>query len=513
MKLTLHLQAGSIGLGFDGSGPTVVRKVVQESPYAALVKAGDMVVTAVSIPNVVSVQGLAIPSDFVIALLKEYPERDDRSLQLDERPMLTQSSVGRRNNNDQVPTPTTFQIHLPTGDQASLGIVFEKALHFSGPARLKEWKDDSPLALRLIPGLQFQALQVPNVAKVERILNPERLHELLDTYKDVPGRILHLQVPLNELEQACINHHTIDNNVTSSSSSSSSSSFSSSYVPRYIVLDTKGGSLCEIVQQNGAQMAILRLFNNHQNNPNKTVIQAQPGSLVYRTGGFTEAPSQGKAASSPRLAKDERISLATFALQTPDDDTNNNNNNSNHKKNKGGTLALAPPYYRAQLFVVELEEYGGALIVGPRNFLFTTDERVMLFAYTPEDTMHSNSTTTLDKDGNNSNNKITTTSSSPTAQLLRGEASLKLQRIIGKGKVVLTAGGVVQQRTLEEKETLTVATNHLVAYPHGMPIQVKGLKGFGAVVVWGQGTVTLQGPGTVWIESHPSPRPGLLEKR
>ena len=58
MKVTLTLQPGSIGLGFDGCCPVVVRKVAESSPYANVVVPHKMVVTGVVIPHVCQVHGL-----------------------------------------------------------------------------------------------------------------------------------------------------------------------------------------------------------------------------------------------------------------------------------------------------------------------------------------------------------------------------------------------------------------------------------------------------------------------
>ena len=91
-----------------------------------------------------------------------------------------------------------------------------------------------------------------------------------------------------------------------------------------------------------------------------------------------------------------------------------------------------------------------------------------------------------------------------------------MQRIMGKGKVLLSAAAPAVQRTLLRGETLKVAVPHLAAYQFGMPITWTGLRGLGAVLVWGQGVATLTGPGTVWIEAGGSSSSwragGLLEK-
>ena len=116
MKVTLTLQPGPIGLGFDGCCPVVVRKVAETSPYARTVVPHKMVVQGVIVPGICEVSGLHMDAAFLIALLKEYSGVEGRQLILEERPLMHNNSVARLADSDAVATTTTETEEKPATD-------------------------------------------------------------------------------------------------------------------------------------------------------------------------------------------------------------------------------------------------------------------------------------------------------------------------------------------------------------------------------------------------------------
>lgn len=472
MKVTLTLEPGSIGLGFDGC-PVVVRKVVETSPYAASVVPHKMVVRGVTIPGIVQVTGLHMDAAFLIALLKEYSGTVGRQLVLEERPILTSTKLGfaRLADSDGTATtttePTTFKVELPPGNP---GLTFQNAPHWRGPALVQGVDELSPVAAAVVPGLQVDGMEIPDQGvRLESILSAERVAELLAQYDAAESRILHLSMPLNEVTAAIVATTTTP---------------ASRFVP------LQGSSVVEIVGTQ-TQMAIVRLTAG-------VTVHAAPDMFLYSTGQIQE--TRHADSSATRLQNDERVSLAQYTTVAG-------------KKNATATLALSPPAAAAKIFVLDLEDYGGTIIAGARNFVCTADDRVLVFGYTPGAGAASTGDTAAAAAAPTSSPKSSAgSSSSPKALLLQG--NLRMQRIMGKGKVFLTAAGNPLQRTLIKDETLRVATQHLAAYQFGMQLELQGLRGLGSVVTWGQGVATLTGPGTVWMESSSSrgASGGLLDK-
>ncbi|MDA0152375.1 TIGR00266 family protein [Vibrio sp. Makdt] len=83
-----------------------------------------------------------------------------------------------------------------------------------------------------------------------------------------------------------------------------------------------------------------------------------------------------------------------------------------------------------------------------------------------------------------------------------------MQSIVGDGRVILHAGGYISQRELNN-QTLSVDTGCVVAFTSGidMNIQAAG-SGLKSMFLGGEGLflATLQGTGTVWIQSMPISR-------
>ncbi|MFG0252661.1 MAG: TIGR00266 family protein [Phycisphaerales bacterium JB038] len=93
------------------------------------------------------------------------------------------------------------------------------------------------------------------------------------------------------------------------------------------------------------------------------------------------------------------------------------------------------------------------------------------------------------------------------AGLFGGEGFI-LQRLSGDGLAFLHAGGSVWSRTLQAGETLRVDTGCLVAFEQTVNYDIQMVKGIKSVFFGGEGLffVTLQGPGTVWLQTLPFSR-------
>ena len=88
--------------------------------------------------------------------------------------------------------------------------------------------------------------------------------------------------------------------------------------------------------------------------------------------------------------------------------------------------------------------------------------------------------------------------------LFGGEGFI-MQKVQGDGFAFLHAGGTVIEKELVIGEKLILDTGCLVAFTKGVDYDVKLVKGVKNMVLGGEGLflTTLEGPGTVWIQSLP----------
>lgn len=91
--------------------------------------------------------------------------------------------------------------------------------------------------------------------------------------------------------------------------------------------------------------------------------------------------------------------------------------------------------------------------------------------------------------------------------LFGGEGFI-LQRLTGDGIAFAHAGGTIQRRELTRGETLRLDTGCLVAMQPSVDYDIQAVRGIKNAVFGGEGLflATLQGPGTVWIQSLPFTR-------
>lgn len=83
-----------------------------------------------------------------------------------------------------------------------------------------------------------------------------------------------------------------------------------------------------------------------------------------------------------------------------------------------------------------------------------------------------------------------------------------LQRLKGKGKAFVHAGGTVIEKTLKQEEKLRVDTGCLVAFSPDVDYDIKFVGGFKNALFGGEGLflANLTGPGKVYLQSLPFSR-------
>jgi len=91
--------------------------------------------------------------------------------------------------------------------------------------------------------------------------------------------------------------------------------------------------------------------------------------------------------------------------------------------------------------------------------------------------------------------------------LFGGEGFI-MQKLEGDGMAFMHAGGHVFERQLSPGETLRIDTGCLVAYTHTVRYDIQFVGGIRNTIFGGEGLffATLQGPGTVWIQTLPVSR-------
>lgn len=91
--------------------------------------------------------------------------------------------------------------------------------------------------------------------------------------------------------------------------------------------------------------------------------------------------------------------------------------------------------------------------------------------------------------------------------LFGGEGFI-MQKIVGDGFAFLHAGGTVVERELVIGEQLVIDTGCLVGFTDGVSYDIQLVKGIKNMMLGGEGLflTTLEGPGTVWVQSLPFSR-------
>jgi uncharacterized protein (TIGR00266 family) len=84
-----------------------------------------------------------------------------------------------------------------------------------------------------------------------------------------------------------------------------------------------------------------------------------------------------------------------------------------------------------------------------------------------------------------------------------GSSSLILLRMSGQGKVVLSAYGAIEERTLQPGQKYTVDTGHIVGFSSSIQFQVRRVGNWKSTLLSGEGLVCeLTGPGSVLMQTR-----------
>ena len=80
-----------------------------------------------------------------------------------------------------------------------------------------------------------------------------------------------------------------------------------------------------------------------------------------------------------------------------------------------------------------------------------------------------------------------------------------MQKMTGPGKVFLEIDGSLVKKELKAGEKIKIDNGHLAVMTSGVDLNIETVKGVKNIVFGGEGLflTTLQGPGTVWIQSMP----------
>lgn len=80
-----------------------------------------------------------------------------------------------------------------------------------------------------------------------------------------------------------------------------------------------------------------------------------------------------------------------------------------------------------------------------------------------------------------------------------------MQQISGTGKVFLEVDGAVIKKELKDGEKMKIDNGHVVAMTKDVKLNIETVKGMKNIVFGGEGLflTTLEGPGTVWLQSMP----------
>lgn len=80
-----------------------------------------------------------------------------------------------------------------------------------------------------------------------------------------------------------------------------------------------------------------------------------------------------------------------------------------------------------------------------------------------------------------------------------------MQKISGPGKAFIEVDGAVIKKELKEGEKIKVDNGYVVAMTENVKLDIETVQGMKNIVFGGEGlfVTTLQGPGTVWLQSMP----------
>jgi uncharacterized protein (TIGR00266 family) len=218
------------------------------------------------------------------------------------------------------------------------------------------------------------------------------------------------------------------------------------------------------IQGDSMQYVVIEL------DPGETVI-AEAGAMMFMDEGITFETRLGDGSQSgvvgklfgaaKRMLSNESLFMTHF-------------NNSGERKSQ---VAFASPY-PGQIEPIDLAEVGGEVICQKDAFLCAAKGTELSIAF----------------------------SKRLGAGFFGGEGFI-LQRLRGTGKVFVHAGGTILKRQLDGAK-LRVDTGCIVAFEAGIDYDIEMAGGLKSMMFGGEGMflATLQGRGTVWLQSLPFAR-------
>ncbi|WP_417804681.1 TIGR00266 family protein [Thalassospira lucentensis] len=193
-------------------------------------------------------------------------------------------------------------------------------------------------------------------------------------------------------------------------------------------------------------------------------VRAEAGAMMYMSDGITMQTGTGGGLFSgfKRMLTGEGFFITSFV----------------HDGAAKGHVAFAAPY-PGKVVPLDLTTYGGEIICQKDAFLCAAAGIDIDIAF----------------------------SKKLGAGLFGGEGFI-LQRLTGDGLAFVHAGGTIIKKELQAGQTLRVDTGSLVALTPSVDYSIKFIGGFTNALFGGEGlfVTTLEGPGTVWLQSLPFAR-------
>lgn len=193
-------------------------------------------------------------------------------------------------------------------------------------------------------------------------------------------------------------------------------------------------------------------------------VRAEAGAMMYMGDGIAMQTGTGGGifAGFKRMLTGEGFFITSFV----------------HEGSGKGHVAFAAPY-PGKVVPLNLAEHGGEIICQKDAFLCAAAGIDIDIAF----------------------------SKKLGAGLFGGEGFI-LQRLSGDGMAFMHAGGTIIRKDLQPGETLRVDTGALVAMTPSIDYSIKFVGGFTNALFGGEGlfVTTLEGPGTVWLQSLPFSR-------
>ena len=203
--------------------------------------------------------------------------------------------------------------------------------------------------------------------------------------------------------------------------------------------------------------------------PMETVI-AEAGSMMYMDSAISFETKMGDGSDPNQGLLGKLVSAGTRVLT-------GESLFVTHFTNRGtGTqrIGFAAPY-PGKIIPVDLHHMGGSLIVQKDGFLCAAK-----------------------------GTRISITLNRRIGSGLVGGEGFILQRLDGDGKAFMHAGGTVIERRLEN-EVLKIDTGCVVAFTPGIDFNIETVGSLRSMIFGGEGIflATLQGTGTIWLQSMP----------